>query len=505
MITEFLTSGIALWPLLIPLIGAVLCVVFRHSPLVKRTTMEAGVSLMLVSSIALLIHVSRYGPARMDFSGWGAPFGVTFVADRLSAGLSVVSGIIAVAVAIYSRADIRDRRRRAGFDGLFLGMLTAVNGAFLTGDIFNMYVWFELTVVTALGLMTLDRRRSQIDGAIRYASMSMIGASFILLGIGLLYGVAGTLDMRNLAEILGTLPSSTTLTVAAFLIFTGFCLKAGLFPLYFWLPASYHTAPISVTAALAGLLTKVAFYALLRVFVMIFGVGAAGRGLHLPGIEILAAVVAAITMLTSVLGAIAQIDLRRILGFHVMGQVAYLMMGFALASVGGYGAAILYTVHTMLLQTGLFLGAGAIARAHGSYDLRLAGGLMKESPSFAFVFAVLALSLSGIPPFSGFWAKFVVIDAAFRENAAWLAVIALGVGFLTLYSMTKLWSIVFWGTIPRPRRAFNRIPPAMMYAILLLALCTIGIGVAIEPVSSFARTAAREIMPVSQLSEGGGE
>lgn len=495
MIADSLTNGAAAWPVLIPLIAAMLTVLLRRKPLPQRSVMEGGVLLMLLASLMLLLRAARGEVVVMAFGGWGAPFGVTFVADRLSAGLSAVAGIIGLAVAIYSRADIRARRRRAGFDPLFLAMLAAVNGALLTGDIFNLYVWFELMLVTALGLMTLDRRRAQIDGAIRYAAMSMLGATFILLGIGLLYGETGTLDMRDLAAVLASRTPTVTLTVSAFLLLAGFALKAGLFPFFFWLPASYHTAPISVTAALAGLLTKVGFYACLRVFVVVFGVGASGRLTMVPGLTTLAALIAGATMIISVLAAIAQVDIRRLLGFHVMGQVAYLMMGFAVASLLGIGASILYMMHTMLLQTGLFLGAGAIARAHGSYDMRLAGGLMRESPRFAAVFAVLALSLSGIPPLSGFWSKFVVIDAAFRGNASWLAVIALVVGFLTLYSMSQLWSSVFWGTIPRPRRAFNRIPPAMMYAMMLLAMCTVGIGLAIEPVSSFARAAALQMIP----------
>jgi multicomponent Na+:H+ antiporter subunit D len=411
----------------------------------------------------------------------------------LSAALSATAGVVALAVAIFARADVRARRRRAGFDPLFLGMLAAVNGAFLTGDIFNLYVWFELMLVTALGLVTLDRRPSQIDGALRYAAMSMMGATFMLLGIGLLYGAAGTLDMADLSKTLAGDAPSVMVTVSAYLILAGLALKAGLFPLFFWLPASYHTAPVGVAAALAGLLTKVAFYACLRVLVLVFGLGAAGA--VVSGLPTLLAVLAAATMLISVLAAIAQVDVRRVLAFHVMGQVAYLVMGLALASTLGLAAAIFYTMHTMLVQTGLFMAAGAIARAGRGYDLRVLGGMIREHPIFTGLFAVLGLSISGIPPLSGFWAKALVIDAAFRAGvpwSGWLVATALVTGFLTLYSMSTIWNLAFW----QPRRRAStprRIPLAMVAAVGLMAACTLGLGLAIEPAVRLSRAAALQL------------
>ena len=494
MIADVVVDGLAVWPIVIPLGAAALTMLVRRRPLLRRSVMEGAVALMLASAALLLIHVEPGHPAIMNFGGWGAPFGVTFVADELSAALVTVTGIVALAVAVFARADIRARRRRAGFDPLFLAMLAAVNGAFLTGDIFNLYVWFELMLVTAVGLITLDRRRAQIDGAFRYAAMSMLGATFILIGIALLYGEAGTLDMAHLSTTLSAHPPSVALSAAAYFLLAGFALKAGLFPLFFWLPSSYHTAPISVGAALAGLLTKVAFYACLRIFVLIFGVVGSPVVAGLPA---LFALIAAATMIVSVVAAIAQFDMRRLLGFHVMGQVAYLMMGLAVASVLGVAAAIFYTMHTMLVQAGLYLGAGAMARANRSYDLRTASGLMRDQPLFTALFAILALSISGVPPLSGFWAKFLVIDAAFRSGAqwhAWLAVIALVTGLLTLYSMSIVWTRGFWRTPDKDHRLTRVIPPAMLIAIALLAASTVAIGFAVEPVTRLARESALEMM-----------
>jgi len=492
MLADTLRSGLALWPVAVPLAAAAITAMLRRSPALQRAVMEGGVLLMLAASLILLTRVASGEVLGIRFGGWGAPFGVTFVADRLGAALSAVTGVVALAVAIYARADIRARRRHAGFDPLFLAMLAAVNGAFLTGDIFNLYVWFELMLVTALGLVTLDRRRAQIDGAIRYASMSMLGATFMLIGIGLLYGETGTLDMAALSATLAGRSPTVTLSVSAFLLLAGFAVKAGVFPLFFWLPASYHTAPITVTAALAGLLTKVGFYACLRIFVVVFGIVDTAI---VPGLAPLLALLAAATMIVSVLAAIAQVDIRRLLAYHIVGQVAYLMMGLALASILGLAAAIFYTVHTMLVQTGLFLGAGAIARVNGSYDLRRRGALLRTHPLLAALFALMALSLSGVPPLSGFWAKFGIIDAAFRADATGLAVLALIAGFLTLYSMSMLWSHAFWKTAPRVRHGVRRVPPAMLIALALLGACTVGLGIAIEPAARFARAAATQMTP----------
>ncbi len=494
MSVETLRAGLAVWPVVIPLAAAALALLVRRRPALQRGVMEGAVALTLAAAALLLRRVARGETVVMAFGGWGAPFGITFVADALGAMLTTTAGVVALAVAVFARADIRARRRHAGFDPLFLAMLAAVNGAFLTGDLFNLYVWFELMLVTALGLVTLDRRPAQVDGALRYAAMSMMGATLMLVGIGLLYGEAGTLDMAHLSTTLAGRAPSVALTASAYLLLAGLALKAGVFPLFFWLPASYHTAPISVAAALAGLLTKAAFYACLRVLVLVFGVGTAAAAV--PGLPPLLALLAAATMLVSVLAAIAQVDVRRLLAFHVMGQVAYLVMGLALASSRGAAAAVFYTVHTMLVQTGLFLGAGAIARAGRGHDLRAVGGLIREHPVFSALFAVLALSISGIPPLSGFWAKALVIDAAVRADApwaGWLAAIALLAGFLTMYSMSTLWTRAFWRPRRRAGSAAHRLPLAMVAAVGILAACTVGLGLAIEPVVRLSRVAAAQL------------
>ncbi|WOK35296.1 proton-conducting transporter membrane subunit [Sphingomonas sp. C3-2] len=464
-----LTGLLLIAPVLVPLLGAALTAMLYGRPRAQRLAMEASVGLMALASLLLFVTVQREGAVVMTFGGWPRPFGISFVGDALAAPLSLVTALIGVAGAIYARAEVAARRRRAGFDALFLGLLAAVNGAFLTGDLFNLYVWFELMLLTALGLITLDRRKAQIDGAIRYAAISMLGATFILIGIAFVVAEAGTLDLADLAARTRTTDPSLSLVTGGVLMLAGFMLKAGLFPFFFWLPASYHTAPVAASAVFAGLLTKAGFYAALRVLISLFGVR------MLPGFSEIIAVMACCTMLICVAGALAQTDLRRLFAFHIIAQVGYMAMGLSIATAAGVQAAIFYMIHSIIVQTNLFFAAGAIARADGSFDLRTAGGIARSQPLLAMMVAVPILSLSGIPPLSGFWAKFTVIDAAFEAGRGWLAIIAILAGLLTIISMGAVWALGFWqsrigGRIARP------VPTAMLIAIGLLSCATVLIG-----------------------------
>jgi len=456
-------------PVLVPLLGAALATMLRGRPRAQRLVMEASITVMAIASVALFAHVMRIGPIVTTFGGWPRPFGISLVGDALSATMSLVTALIATAGMVYARADVAARRRRAGYDPLILSLFAAVNGAFLTGDLFNLYVWFELMLVCALGLISLDRRKAQIDGAIRYAVLSMLGATFILTGVGLVVAETGTLDLVDLARTVADRELSLTLVSGGALMLVGFALKAGLFPLFFWLPASYHTAPISASAVFAGLLTKVGFYACMRVMVSLFGVG------MLPGYPAILSVVAMLTMLVCVAGALAQTDLRRLLSFHIIAQVGYMAMGLAIATTGGLRAAIFYMVHSIIVQTNLFFAAGAIYRADGSYDLRTAGGIARSQPLLAVLAAIPILSLSGIPPFSGFWAKLTVIDEALHQGLGWLAGAALLAGFLTIISMGSVWARGFWQTRAAGRIA-RPVPVSMMVAIAILSAATVLIG-----------------------------
>ena len=472
-----------LLPLLIPLGAAAFTAILWRSPRAQSVIAAAGLAGMTGASLLLLRLVLEDGLQAKQFGSWAAPFGVSLVVDPFSAGMVVVAALLALAAAVFGIADLRKREVRAGFFPLFFGLLAGVNGAFLTGDIFNLYVWFEVMLITALGLITLGRTRAQLDGALRYAVLNLFSTILFLKAIALLYGVTGTLNMADLARTLPETEPSAALTISALFFLVGFGIKAGVFPLFFWLPASYHTASIVVSAVFAGLLTKVGVYAAFRVFTLIFEVEGSG-------IRTMVVWIAAGTMLFGVFGAATQYDVRRILSFHIVSQIGYIMLGLALATEAAMAAAIFYIVHHIIVKANLFLVAGAIHRASGSYDVRNAGGLTRGAPWLAVLFLIPALSLAGIPPFSGFWAKFLVIDATFRAEIAWLGALALFVGLMTLYSMSKIWIEAFWKAPAGPRAAPRRVPAPMLGAIAGLGAITLAISLMPEPFIGFAEVAA---------------
>jgi multicomponent Na+:H+ antiporter subunit D len=484
-VTAWWEATAAFWPVGVPLFGAALALAGRASVRFQRAVTAATLALLAAAALALLARVVSGGAVATGFGGWQAPLGLVFVADRLGAALACVTALIGAASALFARADLRRRQERGGFHPLFLAMLGAVNGAFLTGDLFNLYVWFELMLVTAVGLIVLDRRPDQIDGAIRYALVNVFGTIVLLAGIAILFGLTGTLTLAELGRLAPALPASPARSLAAVLLFAGFAVKAGLFPVYAWLPASYHTLPPAAAAAFAGLLTKVGVYALLRVFTLVFPDGA-GIGPALPWI-------AGLTMVAGVMGAASAWDLRRVLSFHIVSQIGYMLAGLAVGTPEALAAAVFYVIHHIVVKANLFLVAGAVHRACGSYDLRLCGGLLRHRPALAVLAAVPILSLIGVPPFSGFWAKFLVVDAAFRAGHVVLGGVALWTSLLTLYSMSKVWSEAFWKA-PRPRRPLPRaVDPRLLVPIGLLAAVTVTIGLVAEPFVAFAAAAGADL------------
>jgi len=466
----------------------------------------AGNALLLVAAGALMARVLADGVVAGQMGGWPAPFGITLAADYLGAVMVVITAITALAVAVYALGDIGPRDEHLGYHALFNFLIGGGTGAFLTGDLFNLYVWFEVMLISSFGLLVLGGRREQIDAGVKYVTLNLVSTILFLSGVGLLYGMTGTLNMADLSRIVPQLDDQGLVTVVAMLFMIAFGVKAAVFPLFFWLPAAYHTPAFSVSAVFAGLLTKVGVYALIRMFTLVF-TGDTGFT-H----EILLWV-AGLTMVTGVLGAAAQNDFRRILSFHIVSQIGYMILGLALFTPLAVAGAVFYLVHHIIVKANLFLVAGVAGRLTGSTALDRSGGLYRSAPVLAVLFLIPAFSLAGFPPLSGFWAKYILVVAALEVRGWIIAGAALIVGLLTIYSMTKIWTEAFWkphpgGIEPAPGRLAPGQGARLMLPIGALAALTLAIGLFPEPFMRFAQEAAAQLLDpsayVAAVLEAGG-
>ncbi|MFN3595913.1 MAG: Na+/H+ antiporter subunit D [Rubricoccaceae bacterium] len=478
-------------PILIPLVGAALALLFRHALRVQRAITVVWTSGALAASVALLASVWQGGIAATQLSSWPAPLGITFVADLLSATMVVITGVIGFTVGLYALGTVEERHERAGFHPLYAILLMGVNGAFLTGDLFNLFVWFEILLIASFVLLVVENGRAQVRGALVYVTINLIASTCFVIAIGLLYGATGTLNMADIAVRLAEVPSPALVTVIAMLFLVSFGIKAGVFPLFAWLPASYHTPPVAISAVFAGLLTKVGVYALIRTFTLFFtqDTGFTHGTLLLW--------IAGLTMVTGVLGAAAQQEIRRILSFHIISQIGYMVLGLALLTPLALVGAVFYVVHHIIVKTNLFLVGGIAARLGGSSELAHLGGLYKRYPYLAMLFVVPAFSLAGFPPLSGFWAKAILIKAGLEVGEVLIVVVALVVGALTIYSMTKIWAQAFWA--PRPAGAAAPVPETrplwlLVVPAVLLATITIAIGLGTEVFFQLAQQTAAQLL-----------
>jgi multicomponent Na+:H+ antiporter subunit D len=461
-----------------------------------------GAAGLLVAGVALLVAVERDGPQATQLGGWEAPFGITLVADLLAAIMVTLAGVVGTAAAIHSLASVEVRRVAFGYYVLTNLLLAGVAGAFLTGDLFNLYVWFEVTLIASFVLLALGGERPQLEGAIKYVALNLVASTFFLAAAGLTYGLTGTLNMADLAQRLPETEPAGLVTAIAMLLLVAFGIKAAAFPLFFWLPASYHTPPADVAVLFSGLLTKVGVYALLRSFTLLF---AGDDDFTQP----LILGVAALTMVTGVLGALAQVEFRRVLSFHIVSQIGYMLLGLGLLTPLALAGAIFFLAHNVFAKTALFIVGAAIERTEGTARLAPLGGLFPARPGLSLVFVLGALSLAGVPPFAGFVGKLTLVRAGLEEEAYLLVAVALAVGIGTLISMNKLWNEAFWKPSPEgaPAAALGRWDRAALLGPgAALALLGVLLGVGAGPALDLSLRAAEQLLdPTAYIQAVEGE
>jgi len=482
-------------PLILPLFATGLLLLLRRAD----ESVRHGVNLvtcaaMVGAALVLFSQVSTHGVMVLRAGSWPAPFGITLVADLLSASMVLVTAVIGLAVAVYA-VGAGTAKFRGYFTPLYLALLMGVNGSFLTGDLFNLYVWFEVMLMASFVLVALPGGRPQLEAAVKYLTLNFIASAFFLVGLGVLYGMAGTLNMADLAVKLAALEENDLVTSSAVLFLIAFGVKAGIFPFYFWLPSSYHVTPTPVAAVFAGLLTKVGVYACVRVFTLVY----AG---HQEFIATILLPLGILTMITGVLGAASQFFIPRILSFHIISQIGYMIVGLAFFTKAALAATVFYIIHHILVKTNLFLIGGIIGRKQGTQSLEKNGGLYRSAPWLAILFLIPAMSLGGIPPLSGFFAKFSLIREGLALEQWSVVFFASAVGLLTLYSMIKIWNEAFWkDPVIGDARPEGRVGITMIAPAVMLACLTVAFGLFPGYFFSFAERAAAQLMDPAQYIE----
>ncbi|MBX3001116.1 MAG: hypothetical protein KF893_21515 [Caldilineaceae bacterium] len=491
-------------PIMTPLFAAALMLATlriwpAHSLRIQRSIAAVTLLIDLGMAATFISYTTQHGWLVMQMGLWTAPFGITLVLDGLSAIMLVLTAILAVAILPYAIGTL-DTRERMNFYPLLLFLVAGVNGAFLAGDLFNLYVFFEVLLMGSFVLLTLGGRIGQVKGGIRYVILNLMTSAIFLASVGVAYGTLGTLNMAHLAQRLEEAPLYLQVLLAG-LLMVGFSSKAGLFPLFFWLPASYHTTHPAITALFGGLLTKVGIYTLFRFFPLFFPT-------LLLEWQPLILTIAGLTMLTGVLGAMAVDTVRRVLSFHIISQVGYMIMGLGVAASGnrlavgfGMAAGILYLVHHMIVKTALLMAGGAAELEAGSGSLTQGKlrGLVGMRPVLAVIFFVAAMSLAGIPPSSGFIAKLSLLQITLDTGNWPVAFVSVFVSVLTLMSMARLWQYSFWGEkpatpAPYPILTRRRSQWLILGPIALLMALSLSIGIFTEPFFQLSRVAAEQVM-----------
>ncbi len=458
----------AIYPLILCLVSGVISFALKSKPVIQKSITLISTIIFVMITLWLIIITKQQGYIFLNLGNYPTTIAISFVIDGLSALMLLLTALIAFAVALYAIIDDTISVNGA-FYPPFWFMLSGITGIFCTGDLFNLFVWFEVMIAASLVMISLSNEKGILEGTLHYVALNMLATFILLTSIALLYGCFGTLNIGLMAERLHEIPNSMAVTTALILLAVSFSIKSALFPFFFWLPASYHLTNVSSAAVFAGLLTKVGVYLLIRFDTLFLTT----TDFFSEGLLI----ISLLTMLTGVFGAMSDFHIRRIMAFHIISQVGYMTLGLAIGTTAALAAALFYVMHHILVKTNLFLLSGILLRFSGKNDVRQMGGFFRNKPFVAALFLIPAFSLAGVPPLSGFWAKYLIVKESLSTHHWITASIALLVGFCTLYSMIKVWRYTFWSPLKHPLVKMGIKQQIVCYIpVICLAFLTILIG-----------------------------
>ncbi|MBY0098249.1 Na+/H+ antiporter subunit D [Mesobacillus maritimus] len=472
--------------IIIPLITGMVLIIFRKKIVFHRVASAAALLVTSIISLILIYQVKTKGIQSLQLGGWEAPFGISFVVDMFSALLLLTTSLVAFACLGYAFRSIGTEREANYFYPLYLFLITGVYGSFLTGDLFNLFVCFEVMLISSYVLLSLGGTKIQLRESIKYILINVLSSSLFLVGIAYLYAVVGTLNMAHLSARIAEVGQDGVTTTVSLLFIIVFGLKAALF-LFYWLPGSYSAPPTAIGAIFAALLTKVGIYALFRTFTLIF--------YHEPQItHLLLGIMGVATMVLGAFGAIAFSDIKRILTYNVIISVGLIIAGLASYSLIGITGSINYLVHDMIIKALLFLIGGTIISLTGTDKLGEVTGLIRTHPYLGWMFFIAALSVSGIPPLSGFLGKVFITKGTFEAGYYWLGGVGLMTSLMVLYSVMKIFMNAFWGETNLSQEMEKGTTKGVMFPIVLLTMLTVLLGVGAEAMQPYVKIAADDLM-----------
>lgn len=477
-------NNFLLLPIIIPFFFAIVLIFLQRKIVLQRIITLVALAASSICSFLLLRKVQQDGIQSVTFGDWPVPFGITMVSDQVSALLVLTTSVLVLFVVWYGFELIGKEREQFFYYPGILMITTGVNGAFTTGDIFNLFVFFEVLLIASYLLIVLGGEKAQLRESFKYIIVNVISSAFFVITVAFLYSVVGTLNMADIAQKIAAINQPGIITTIAVMFLMVFGLKAAIFPLYFWMPSSYSAAPIPVLVLFGALLTKVGVYAITRTYTLFF--------VHeLTYTHELLLILSIISIIAGCIGALAHFDVKQIIIYNIVIAVGVILFGVAQMNEIALEGAMFYLIHDMIIKAALFMLIGIVIAITGTSNLRKMGGLMKTYPALGWFYLIAAFGLAGIPPLSGFVGKLLILQGGFAAGNIFTTLIVLASSLIVLLSVMRIFIYAFWGeekatSVVLSKTSFNK----MFYPTVLLVLISVAYGVGSEWITPFMEGAA---------------
>lgn len=478
-------SNLAVLPIIIPLFAGILVAFFHNKLSIARFISKVLILINLAVTAYIASVVFESGSIILETGSWPAPYGIIFVADPLSMLLVVTTNILSVACLFIAPKLVSDQKESYYFYTFTFLLISGVSGAFLTGDLFNLFVFFEVLLMASYGLIVLGGNKTQLRESLKYVLINLFSSVVFVTTVAFLYAVVGTVNMAHIAERVQEVDQQGILTTIGIVLFFVFATKAALFPLYYWMPHSYIVPNPVVSALFGALLTKVGIYSILRIYTLIFDI-------NMDMTKTFFIVIAGLSMIFGVIGALSTTNIKLLIAYNVIPSIGFILLGLALFNESGLSGSVYYLIHDMIIKAALFLIVGVIAYGAGTSDLRKMGGLIHEYPKLGWILFVAAFVLAGIPPFSGFIGKLLLLEGAFQSDHVIIAIVGLLTSLLILYSVMKIFIYGFWGE--KKENFVKKQMTGMLFPIVFLLFFSVLLGVGAEFIYPYIETTANYLL-----------